>query len=86
MPELSRFYGIIIKMFFADHNPPHFHAEYGDHSAVIDIRTLGTIGGSLPPRALSMVVEWASMHKRELFAAWKAAAANAPPGKISPLP
>lgn len=50
MPEICRFLGIVIKMYFNDHNPPHFHAEYGDHSALIDIRTLSPFSGSLPPR------------------------------------
>lgn len=85
MPELCRFYGIVIKMFFSDHNPPHFHAEYGEHSAVIDIGTLGMIGGMLPPRALSLVVEWASLRKEELHAAWRSAANSELPGKIRPL-
>jgi len=60
MPEICRFFGIVIKMHFGDHLPPHFHAEYGEHQAVIDIRTLVVIGGYLPPRALGLVIEWAS--------------------------
>ena len=59
MPEISRFYGIIIKMFFDDHNPPHFHALYGDHEVLIDINTFAVFAGHLPPRALGLVIEWA---------------------------
>jgi hypothetical protein len=57
MPEISRFYGIVIKMFFDDHNPPHFHAQYSGQEAVIDIRTLALISGRLPARALGLVAE-----------------------------
>lgn len=57
MPEISRFYGIIIRMYFGDHNPPHFHVEYGGMDAVISINTLSVIHGELPPRVLGMVVE-----------------------------
>lgn len=57
MPEISRFYGIVIKMYFGDHAPPHFHAEYAEDRAVIGIETLALIGGRLPPRALGLVAE-----------------------------
>jgi hypothetical protein len=57
MPEISRFLGIIIKMYFEDHLPPHVHVEYGEHEALIDIHTLVVIGGRLPPRVLGLVVE-----------------------------
>ena len=67
MPEICRFYGIIIKMFFEDHNPPHFHAEYGSFEALIEIDTLAVIGGKLPPRALGLVMEWAACIRRNLF-------------------
>jgi hypothetical protein len=58
MPEISRFFGIVIKMFFDDHNPPHFHAEYGSDLALIDIRTLAVFSGRLPPRVTGFVIEW----------------------------
>ena len=58
MPELSRFYGIVIKMYFDDHPPPHFHAEYGEYEAVFSVETLAIIAGTLPPRATGMVGEW----------------------------
>ncbi len=55
MPEISRFFGIIIKMFFDDHNPPHFHAEYGGNLALIDIRSLSAFSGRLPPRVMCVI-------------------------------
>jgi hypothetical protein len=57
MPEISRFFGIVIKMFFDDHNPPHFHAEYGGDRALIDIRTLAVFSGRLAPRVIGLVIE-----------------------------
>ena len=63
MPEISRFFGIVIKMFFDDHNPPHFHAEYGSDLALIDIRTLAVFSGRLPPRVTGLVIEWATLHQ-----------------------
>lgn len=62
MPQISRFFGIIISMFYEEHNPPHFHAFYGDFSAEISINELTLISGKLPSRALGLVIEWASMH------------------------
>ena len=85
MPELSRFYGTVIKMYFDDHPPPHFHAEYGEHEAVIHIETLGMMAGSLPPRATGMVLEWASLHQQELMSAWQNAVRREPVAKIEPL-
>ena len=57
MPELSRFYGIVIRMFYEDHLPPHFHAYYGGHEVLIHIETLAVIAGELPPRAMGLVME-----------------------------
>ncbi|MBI4870688.1 MAG: DUF4160 domain-containing protein [Candidatus Riflebacteria bacterium] len=85
MPEICRFYGIIIAIFFDDHNPPHFHARYGAEKAAIDIRTLHVLEGNLPPRALRMVVEWAGQHQSELMADWDLVSSGAPPVKIEPL-
>ncbi len=85
MPEVSRFYGIVIKIFYDDHNPPHFHAEYGEYELLINMNTLAIIGGRLPGRALGMVTEWASLHQRELLQAWERASRLEPPGKIEPL-
>ena len=85
MPEISRFFGISIKMFFGDHLPPHFHAEYGEFKAQIDIRSLMMMGGDLPPSALGMVVEWASQHQDELKDLWELASKNEALHRIEPL-
>jgi hypothetical protein len=85
MPEISRFFGISIKMFFDEHPPPHFHAEYGEHKAVVDIQTLMVIGGYLPPRVLGLVVEWAAQYRGELLALWDQAANQQPLHRIPPL-
>ena len=68
MPTISTFYGILIRMFFNDHAPPHFHARYGEFEATIDIDTQGVIQGELPRRALSLVQEWAMIHRECLMA------------------
>ncbi len=86
MPELSRFYGVVIRMFYRDHYPPHFHATYGDHEAIVDISTLAVIGGRLPPRAIGMVVEWASLHQDELLDRWESASHHQRLEHIEPLP
>lgn len=86
MPEICRFYGIAIRMYFDDHNPPHFHAEYSGHEALIDIHTLGVFSGRLPARALGLVTEWASLHQKELLSDWQKAQALEPLEKIEPLP
>ena len=86
MPEISRFYGIVIKMYFGDHPPPHFHAEYAEHAVVVDIRTLSIISGSFPPRAMGLVAEWALLRQDELLDFWKSAERLEPLGKIDPLP
>jgi hypothetical protein len=67
MPVVSSFYGILIKMYFGDHTPPHFHAEYAEFKAQISILDFAIINGYLPPKALALVVEWASNHKSELI-------------------
>lgn len=85
MPELSRFFGIVITMFFDDHNPPHFHARYGDAEASISIPTLSVIRGYLPARALGLVMEWAALHRIELMQEWQNAIDLNPIGHIAPL-
>ena len=85
MPELSRFYGIVIRMYFNDHLPPHFHAQYGEHEALIALADLGIFAGNLPPRALGLVMEWAFTHRMELELAWNRASSMEPIGKIEPL-
>ncbi|MGD0732047.1 MAG: DUF4160 domain-containing protein [Terracidiphilus sp.] len=68
MPTISRFYGILIQMYFGDHVPPHFHALYAEFEALIDIRTFEIIRGELPSRAIALVLEWAQQHREELTA------------------
>lgn len=82
MPEISRFFGIVITMYFYDHNPPHFHVRYENHRAVIDIRTLETSSGQLPPRVLGLVLEWAALHRAELLDNWTMLAGE---GKFRPI-
>jgi hypothetical protein len=86
MPEVSRFYGIVIRIYFADHNPPHFHALYGDEMVEIDIQRLAALAGKIAPRALGMVIEWATLHQTELLTLFNQAQQNQPITKIDPLP
>lgn len=86
MPELSRFYGIVIRMHFRDHAPPHFHATYQDDEATVEIGSLAVTRGQLSARALGLVVEWAALHQEELYAAWERRTRQEMPGKIEPLP
>ncbi len=86
MPEISRFYGVVIKMFFDDHRPPHFHAFYGEQEALIAIHTFAIIAGHLSPRAMGLVSEWAALHQQELQTDWDRAKALEPLQKIDPLP
>lgn len=86
MPTISMFYGIMIRMFFNDHAPPHFHARYGEFEATIDLSTLEVIEGELPGRALNMVREWGMIHREELLQDWRLCRENSPPAKIEPLP
>ncbi|MEI6789821.1 MAG: DUF4160 domain-containing protein [Myxococcaceae bacterium] len=85
MPLLSSFYGISIKMFFEDHAPPHFHAEYSGFKAVIDIKKLCLLEGKLPRRAEELVLDWAELHKEELIEDWKLCQDKEAPKKIEPL-
>ena len=85
MPEISRFFGIIVVMFYNDHAPPHFHARYGEHRATIAIDPAGILTGNLPPRALGLVMEWAGLHRAELMDNWRRAREQAPLKKIEPL-
>ncbi len=85
MPELCRFYGIVIRMYFDDHGPPHFHASYGGDEAVIGIDGLTSLHGRLPPRAQGLVIEWASHRQEELRRAWALAKHLELPDRIAPL-
>ncbi len=71
MPTLSRFFGIVITMHWNDHQPPHFHARYAEHEAIIRLDTLEIEAGSLPRRALALVLEWAALHRAELSENWR---------------
>ncbi len=85
MPEISRFYGIIIQMLFDDHNPPHFHVEYNEFKAIISIKDLYMMKGDLPPKALGLVMEWAKSHQDELIKEWDLARERKQLFKIEPL-
>ena len=86
MPRISAFYGVVIYMYWRDHDPPHFHAEYGEHQALILVADGRIYAGSLPRRALRLVREWRRLHVDELERAWEAALRREDPGTIEPLP
>jgi len=85
VPTISTFYGIIIRMFFAEHAPPHFHAQYGEFKASIIIEGLTVQDGKLPRRALELVLDWAELHRRELLEDWELCQRHQQPRKIDPL-
>jgi hypothetical protein len=85
VPTISAFFGIVIRMFYNDHLPPHFHAEYGEYEALYAIDTLETIGGELPRRAHALVLEWTTMHRAELMANWDRAREGVPLRDVQPL-
>ena len=85
MPEISRFFGIVVAIYYKDHNPPHFHAKYGDQTGVFSIDDLKLIEGSLPRRAMLLVLEWAFEHRNELGENWELAITGKPLRKIAPL-
>lgn len=85
MPEISRFFGIIIRMYFDDHFPPHFHAIYGGQEAQVGINPITVLYGGLPRRAESMVIEWAARYQRELMEDWHRLRNDQPAQKIEPL-
>ena len=85
MPTISSFYGILIQMFWNDHAPPHFHALYAEYEISIDIKTLEVASGSMPSRALALLLEWAVDHRKELLEDWELCRQSILPKKISPL-
>jgi hypothetical protein len=85
MPEISRFFGIIIRMYYDDHEPPHFHAIYGEDEAQIGIDPIKLLEGKLLHRALSMALEWAALHQTELKENWKRVNSSQTANKIDPL-
>lgn len=73
MPEISRFLGIVITMYYEEHDPPHFHVRYNEFKAAFSIENLTLLHGKLPPRVIGLVLDWASQHKKELLADWQLA-------------
>ena len=84
MPEIARFLGIVIRMYYRDHPPPHFHAEYGEHEIEVEIDS-GIVEGRFPRRALHAVLEWYEAHRDELAANWQLAREERPLNPIEPL-
>lgn len=85
MPEISRFFGVIISINYRDHPPPHFHVRYGEQRALISIQSLSLLEGGLSPRLLGMVIEWALLHQKELLDNWELARRQQPLRTIEPL-
>ena len=85
MPEISRFFGIVIKMYWTEHDPPHFHAAYGEHTCAIEIRTFAVLSGYLPRRAMALTLEWAAMHRDALMEDWQLCRNAMTPNRIPPL-
>lgn len=86
MPEISRFYGLVVKMYYNDHNPPHFPVRYGEAEGIFGIDSLTLLGGNLPPRARRLALEWAALHQNELQERWQQVCNYLPPDPIEPLP
>lgn len=85
MPEISRFLGIIIAMYYKEHGVPHFHAKYAEQTGVFTIGELRLLEGELPKRVVSLVLEWAFEHREELAVNWELASTGQPLRKIAPL-
>ena len=85
MPTISVFYGIVIQMFWRDHGLPHFHALYGEDEVLVDLRDLRVMRGSLPRRAMALVLEWAAEHRDELMEDWNLCSQLKTPKPIEPL-
>ncbi len=85
MPEISRFFGIVIQMFFDDHGPPHFHAHYGPWAAKIGLAPITMLEGDLPARALRLTRKWAKLHEQELLQNWRRVRSGQAPVRVAPL-
>jgi hypothetical protein len=85
VPEISRFFGIVVAMLYNDHAPPHFHVRYGEHEASIGIDPPTLMAGRLPPRAMGLIMEWAALHRAELLADWERARAREALLPVPPL-
>jgi uncharacterized protein DUF4160 len=86
VPRISSFHGIVIAMYYEEHGRPHFHARYAEHDVSIAVDTLEVLQGSIPPRKLALVREWAALHRDELQANWNRARSEQPLIAIEPLP
>jgi hypothetical protein len=84
MPEISRFLGIVIGIFYSEHGVAHFHAVYGEHEISVEVES-GAIRGEFPPRALRLVLEWSNLHQQELIENWQLARQGQPLKRIAPL-
>lgn len=84
MPEISRFLGIVIGMFYSEHGTPHFHAAYGEYRISVEIES-GKVHGTFPPRALRLVLDWMALHKQELLEDWRQAREGQPLTPVAPL-
>lgn len=85
MPEICRFFGMVIAIFYDEHNPPHFHVRYGKYKASFRIDTLEKMDGKLPKRAEKLIIEWAYLHRKDLMENWNKALKHLPLRKIKPL-
>lgn len=85
MPRISSFYGIVVWMYWNDHNPPHFHATYGDYEVLINISDLSIYAGYLPARAYGLLMEWTMLHKEKLLETWELVQQSLPFKKIEGL-
>ena len=85
VPEICRFFGIVVTMYYDDHSPPHFHAKYGTSRVVIGLSDLAVLRGGLPPRALGLLMEWAVQHRDELEENWTMSRSKQPLKSIAPL-
>lgn len=85
MPEISRFFGLVIQMFLRDHPPPHIHVRYGSYRAKVRLAPVELLEGALPPRPLAMVVHWARLHEAELLDSWRRLEQGWPPLRVAPL-
>lgn len=85
MPKISEFFGIVIYVYYRDHAPSHFHALYGGAEVLISIEDLSVLDGKLSPRAMGLVIEWATLHQQELRQVWEQARAHEPLSRIEPL-
>jgi len=86
VPRIAEFSGIVIRMYHTEHHPPHFHATYGEHQALVGIDPIEVVSGRLPARARRLVLEWAALHQLDLTANWQRARRLEPLERIDPLP